>query len=414
MRLTDASLLCGSQPVSAVYAGSTKIWQRKARSLVDRFDTVDTAVWAPYNVGSITPGRITAAGQLTIATNQTWDGLVSTQLLSLTESSMTVELVQAAGHGGGDGTDVDSWFSLNPPNFATNAYRSLNMDIEQGHIDISWVDSSNAWHTAASVNYDPVAHRWLRIRSTGGVVYWEAAPDGKTFATLASLTPPFSLDDYHVTIGCGTSYTTPEVPAIFDNLNITPILADAFDSLDTSIWGITDGNTAQLGTATGGRAHFDTIQRYAEFDSNLTFNPIGMLATIELVSFNGSTLGDSVGAETYFGLYEDFNVGNLFQIDITANNMLCSQGDSGWTKITGDMNQIPYDPVAHRWLRLGVIGGQYVTWFSADAVTWTQHSAWTPPWPISNPVYVGFGSGYFGSTPPPAGTYAEYDNFTLL
>jgi hypothetical protein len=51
----------------------------------------------------------------------------------------------------------------------------------------------SALHNGANVmtgdvrTYDPVAHRFLRMRMTASMTYWDASPDGVTFTLLGSV-----------------------------------------------------------------------------------------------------------------------------------------------------------------------------------------------------------------------------------
>lgn len=45
----------------------------------------------------------------------------------------------------------------------------------------------------ASVAYDAVQHKVWQMREAGGTLFWEASPDGTTFTTLYSATPPISV-----------------------------------------------------------------------------------------------------------------------------------------------------------------------------------------------------------------------------
>jgi len=53
--------------------------------------------------------------------------------------------------------------------------------------------------------YDPVAHRFLRLRVHAGTWYWEASPDGMTYTTLTSATGQFVANPAAVTLQLGAS-----------------------------------------------------------------------------------------------------------------------------------------------------------------------------------------------------------------
>lgn len=74
------------------------------------------------------------------------------------------------------------------------------------------------------VTYDPVNHRWFRLRETAGTTYWEVAPDGNNWTILRSMATPWRLDGvcvnvWEVTYPSGTV----TAPMIVDNYNLPPL-----------------------------------------------------------------------------------------------------------------------------------------------------------------------------------------------
>ena len=75
----------------------------------------------------------------------------------------------------------------------------------------------------ASILFDPVQFAWWRIRESGGTVYWETAPDGKTWTIQRMAADPFALTELDIELGAGT-YQSTAVPgtAQYSSFNIAP------------------------------------------------------------------------------------------------------------------------------------------------------------------------------------------------
>lgn len=81
----------------------------------------------------------------------------------------------------------------------------------------------------ASMPYDPTEHAWLRVRETGGVLYWETSPDGREWAVQHTATSPAWVADGNLQAQLlayrddGTNDY-----AEFDNVNLRPTLTDGY------------------------------------------------------------------------------------------------------------------------------------------------------------------------------------------
>ncbi|HMY18030.1 MAG TPA: hypothetical protein PKA58_17020, partial [Polyangium sp.] len=86
-------------------------------------------------------------------------------------------------------------------------------------VDIAGVDKE-----LGSIAYSPDQHRWWRIRHAANSVFWETAPDGKTWTTRLEVSPPpVPVNHLDVEIEGGT--WIPQVApgeARADNLNLPP------------------------------------------------------------------------------------------------------------------------------------------------------------------------------------------------
>jgi hypothetical protein len=70
------------------------------------------------------------------------------------------------------------------------------MEIMQGYGQLAGFKGvQGSWARTFEIPFDPVQHRWWRLRGQDGVAYWETSPDGKAWTTHAShSSPPLQLD----------------------------------------------------------------------------------------------------------------------------------------------------------------------------------------------------------------------------
>jgi hypothetical protein len=75
-------------------------------------------------------------------------------------------------------------------------------------------------YTTTSQNlgtYSQTTHRWVRIRESGGTIFWETSPDGATWTTRHSeASSGYTLTSGYLELGAGNSIT------YYDNLNAPP------------------------------------------------------------------------------------------------------------------------------------------------------------------------------------------------
>lgn len=79
--------------------------------------------------------------------------------------------------------------------------------------------SSNT--TVHSVAYNGTNHKWLRIRESGGTIYFDASADSIAWNNLGSTTVSFAITDLKLNISCGvwdTEATTTQM--VIDNVNL--------------------------------------------------------------------------------------------------------------------------------------------------------------------------------------------------
>ena len=190
----------------------------KVSTLIDNFNdnSIDTARWDPY--GSPTPiservreinGRI----ELTPRSSDggQYSGVESASTYDLTDSSAHVELVQALRI-----ADAEATIFL----AAADSNNSVYFTVAGGFLRC-WQNVSGTRTRLLKAQYDPAAHRWLRLREREGTTFWESSPDGHAWAVLFSKPDPISLSTVtiHLQVGLDSSVPAPGM-AVFDNFNV--------------------------------------------------------------------------------------------------------------------------------------------------------------------------------------------------
>lgn len=105
---------------------------------------------------------------------------------------------------------------------ALDGSNMLSFYVENGNIGALKVVGGTQTNLG-STTYNQTAHRWLRIRESGGTIYFGTSPDGYTWTDQWSLANPFAVTAIRVELLSGAwqveaagSYAT------FDNFNIVP------------------------------------------------------------------------------------------------------------------------------------------------------------------------------------------------
>jgi hypothetical protein len=100
------------------------------------------------------------------------------------------------------------------------------MEIMQGYGQIAgFKGAQGSWARTFEIPFDPVQHRWWRLRGKDGVAYWETSPDGKAWTTHAShSSPPLELSEVGLELW-GDIDDANEIDNIgngFGNMNLAP------------------------------------------------------------------------------------------------------------------------------------------------------------------------------------------------
>ena len=179
----------------------------KAHTLIDNFNdnTQDTGKWIYTAVREVN-GRIEIRPSSNVVAGH---GGTSVALFDLTESHVHVEMVEAL-----RAPDTDSGLA------AENAGEVVQLSVRNGELQCRQ-NVGGVTTVLEHVPYDPVQHRWLRLRERAGITYWETAPDGVSWQIVHSRANPFVLTAVRFEFGVRVTVAHPAPGfAVFDNFNV--------------------------------------------------------------------------------------------------------------------------------------------------------------------------------------------------
>lgn len=89
------------------------------------------------------------------------------------------------------------------------------------------VDGSNN-DIENGTDYDPDVHKWVRIRESGGTIFWDYSTDGTTWTNYASASNPFDVTSLNMQFAASSfSSGASSGTHTFDNLNLPPTVSTA-------------------------------------------------------------------------------------------------------------------------------------------------------------------------------------------
>jgi hypothetical protein len=177
--------------------------------------SIDAGTWDQFGTGTratasqklqLTPSAASYVGVVTANTGTRYD---------LTGSSVYVELSAV----------LDQRLGVESAYFAVGPAGNSRVDfsVSDGSLlmrsNVAGVQTSQG-----SLTYNATTHRWLRIRESGGTVYWDTSPDGLTWTQRASwVVSGITLTACRVELGAGVwDGGTSTGSADFDNINTPP------------------------------------------------------------------------------------------------------------------------------------------------------------------------------------------------
>lgn len=386
-------------------------------TLSDTFDdgVVDTAKWTSnYNTGG--GGAPTeTGGRARVPCDTGFAAFASDNTYTLTDSHVLVEMYPPAA--GGAASEAWAQLLIMSSTGGTDIIAEVNavtgdltLAARVGYFDAG----------AAVLTYDPVAHRWIRVRETAGTLLWETSADGLAWTTRRTTASPAWVGDADLEIQLITHRDsgTPDF-AEFDNFNVTPStsvfadLSDDFDAptVDTGKWpnNYNSGPGGTLPDQPAGLARVPCDTGFAAYASAQIYTLADSHAHVQLIPPPGP--GHSESYAQLLILSDVVGTQIAFEVDATTNILTMAVHEDF---VDENAATIPYDPVAHAWLRIREDASILYWDTSPDGRVWTgRHSTAAPAW-VSNPILQVQMLAH--CTPLVTGgdvDYAYFDNFNI-
>lgn len=263
--------------------------------------------------------------------------------------------------------------------------------------------------------YDAATQQWWALREDAGTLYFETSPDGVTYTAFQSMPTPSFASLVAFIVEAGSYQTEMNAGAAhFDNVNhgtrsgqFCPAgtLRDDFNSGTVGDeWGASyiSGNCSY--GESSGHVTFSLTAAAAEecvLRSATAFDLSNDAVFTEVVSATGL-------AQTYTILRAAIPSGDAVEVAINGTSLQCGELIGGTYMTTCSL---PYDAVAHRFLRLRGSDGMLAWETSPDGTTWTTRGTAVPPIPL-DAVWLSVGAGTTGV--PAAATTAVFGTFDVL
>lgn len=318
-------------------------------SLVDNFDdnTVDTGLWV-NNFGTYSE----TGGRARVSCDTGYNAYSSALTYTLAESSVYLRAYPPAA----GGATTEAWAQIliksdvggTDLGFELRALTGeLVMFSRTGYFDAG----------AVAITYSATDHLWLRVRETGGTVYWDTSPDATTWTNRRSLASPawVSAADLEFQLIAHRSDGTNDF-AEFDSLNVPPVVQLGDASLAVTAGLAAAGERAASGdaalaataglSATGQAAVVGSASEAATagLTASGTRNAVADASAVVTASLSaagtvaaaGSASAVATAGLTAEGTAELFNTASLSPTaGLTADGVRAASGDASDSVVAG-------------------------------------------------------------------------------
>lgn len=375
--------------------------------LADDFTMIDSAngVWSTDGTTSIDAGELLLKPTAN-ASEYSWNAFSSEHFYDLRGDAVSIEIKSMVN------TASSARVSL-------AAYDDDNNGVvlfqQGGTLRCSkWIDGMEA--ELGRAPYDPIAHRFWRMREDSGTLAWETSADGLRWDAQASSSNLFDLSSVKVQLVAEVGPGEPDPgEARFDNLNggrptgawcKSSTLKDDFD----------DGVTSHMWH----RSYFDGACQHVEngelvfsvppdgrgvcyYTSSSAFDLTADALTVKVPV----TPDPATNASVFFDAYISGDVDRKLEFGLSKGQLFFREYVDQSTKVFGDL---PFDPAQHLFWRLREAAGQVFWETSADGKTWKVGAQTEAPFPITAlDVSLGFESGDARPFP----VEARFDNLNI-
>lgn len=180
-------------------------------SFVDNFSTTDTVKWSGYP----DTNKTIVSGQLNIVPTTGYPSQLSQASYNLTGSYALINIASLPNVGNGT---TQAW----PLQLRLDGNNIVQWLFTGGVLIADYV-TAGAGTALFSVGFS-ATYSWVRIRESGGVVYWDHSPDGVTWTNDASTAIAWDKTQLGYYLAAGYYGTEPSPGVmILDNLNLPPV-----------------------------------------------------------------------------------------------------------------------------------------------------------------------------------------------
>jgi hypothetical protein len=117
----------------------------------------------------------------------------------------------------------------------------VSLYVSGGNLGASRRLAGSVSGSATGIPYDPVNHKWWRIRESGGTIYCDTSPDGTTWNNYWSTASGFDVSAIHIDFSCGYYGTETASNGYVDEVNVPPSASTPISSSDSGVggdWGV--------------------------------------------------------------------------------------------------------------------------------------------------------------------------------
>ncbi|MBS4040421.1 MAG: hypothetical protein KGZ81_07460, partial [Flavobacteriales bacterium] len=380
---TGADLTSGSTDVtlSPWVQFSANIMPVVSAGFYDNFpSSLDTAKW--NDLSSNGGSAVVSGGQLVLNSGVAdGEGIISSDHpYSLIGSSLSTYV----------SADVSVGTTVNHI-FALRSYPTTSVAGQY----IAWeITRSGSTRTLAAVSYNVAGTKtthysttsigttytgYLRIRESGGTIFWDSSPDNMTWTALASTASSGLAIRPEGMYPSLRTQSPSNITSYWDSINYSSSIeniSDNFDdnSIDVAKWTAFNSpseasNKLDITTTLGGI--------YRGLTSKLYYDLTSASVNVEVVSAGNQSL---VSLEVYpLNLYQSGNTNSIFFL-IAGGALIAYRRVNG---VSTQLATTTYNSTNHRWLQIRESGGTTYWETSANGTSWsTLHSA-------TNPIHVG-------------------------
>lgn len=378
-------------------------------SLLDVYDTwaagIDAARWNAWGGGQITVVSEQLQLASTLAANYYGIDTEGKGAKNMTGGALQVKLVDAGDQG------IASW-EVYPCGVQIYGDGNNSLFFFIGHGDMNCYKKVAGVTTLLnSRSYNSTTHKYLRIRETGGVCFFEFSPDGVLWTVAASLSNPFAITSMSVSLLIGTwQVEASTTHATIDDVNIslfaTAQLHDNFNdnSIDTlTRWNDPTGGQA-VETSQQLQITTQTSANYWAIESKNRYNLNGSSFAAKIVDAGNQAL---TSVECIIYAAQDDN--NKVYITINGNFITARKIIAGVNNAIG--SSLAYVAATHQYLRIVEFSGTLYFDWSTDGITWTNFASLVNPFGSVQSVLLGLQHGnYSGEASTSTAKFDEVNN----